>query len=197
MFNFQNDALELNALETLKSYDFEKYAHAKNSDRPDIQDNVNDIGVEVVTAEFHENIIFGNLIGKPFLNFLKMTQCTSYPAGHNKKHLNRQNKTQINFIFDDLLEDNPYVNSNNKAIPLTSIEQLCNFKDKELIYLTAYSHYQYKLDSKGIVQWVIPPAQWTGNIPNMMLEMYEEKAKKIYYVQTIQRNEFIHLFIYG
>lgn len=188
IFSFQKEDVEKQALALLKEHDSIKYSNAVLADKPDIQDKISNIGVEVVTADFKDNTIMSELQKKSFLQILKMTNCPSIKA-KKVKHLTHQNRDTFNF----LLEEEPYIEMEKQATPLLDIETLFELKDNRDIYLTKYKKFNHIEDENGEIKFVIPPAQWVGNLPQIMLERYREKNKKL---KTYKRFKEMNLYIH-
>lgn len=180
--------MEHHALEMLKIHDSNKYKNAVISDKPDIQSKTNNIGVEVVTADFTENAIMDNLRGKTFLQFLKMTNCHSMKA-EKVKNLIHQNS----YNFKLFLEEKPYIEKNKQAVSLEDLNTLFEIKDNSRIYLTKYKKFNYIKHKNGDIKYAMPPAQWVGNLPHIMLDRYKEKNDKLKtYTQFEEMNLYIH-----
>lgn len=172
----------------LKEHNPVKYRNAVVADKPDIQDKISNVGVEVVTADFKDNVIMNELREKSFLQFLKMTDCHSIKA-KEIKYLVQQNKN----IFKIFLEELPFFEQDNQAIALQKIEKLFELKDNSNIYLTRHKKFNYDGDESEGIRLAIPPAQWTGKLPHIMLERYREKSRKLKtYKKFKEMNLYIH-----
>ena len=187
-FSFQKQEVEKQALTLLKKHDPDKYSEAVLKDRPDIQNLHNSIGVEVVTADFIDNVMISKLQGIPLLQFIRMTKCKSINVNKIKNLINHNPR-----IFELLLEERPYFEFKGEAIPLLKIESLYNMKNNQLLYLTSYSKFYFQLDDKGNVKLVVPPAQWVGNLSKIMMSRFQEKnIKAITYKDFNEMKLYIH-----
>ncbi|MFB9860166.1 hypothetical protein ACFPFV_08070 [Salinicoccus siamensis] len=193
MISFQKEDVEIKALKLLKEYDSKKYKDAYKSEMPDIQNDITNVGVEVVVVDFKENLFLDKLFGAPFLQFLKMTNCYKI----KKKELEGLLEVTDNDVaLQEIINSKPVYDKNGKAHHVTTRDEIQDLRPKQEIYLTSYSKYQFELDEKDNIKLVVPPAQWVGPLPEMMLQAVkdkEEKAKK--YKQFEELNLYLQSFI--
>ncbi|WP_342387497.1 hypothetical protein [Salinicoccus bachuensis] len=193
MISFQKEDVEIEALKLLKEYNRKKYKDAYKSEMPDIQNDITNVGVEVVVVDFEENLFLDKLHGAPFLQFLKMTNCWKI----KKKELEDLLGLPSNdATLQEIINSKPVCDKNGKAHHITTWDEIQDLRPKQEIYLTGYSKYQFELDEKDNIKLVVPPAQWVGPLPEMMLQAVkdkEEKAKK--YKRFEELNLYLQSFI--
>lgn len=176
MISFQKKDVEKLALEKLKEYEPEKFEDAFISDRPDIQNNIKNIGIEVVTQNFAEIQYWSTLWGIPLLTFLKRVKC---PKVRKKKVSYLLSSDVEKETLDEFFQDNPYIELDKRAHRVNTIDDLINLDDSDWIYLSKNSSILFEINNAGITNWVQPPAFWVEKIPQMLWETYVNKANKV------------------
>lgn len=66
---FDNKNIERKAMQLLKNYNSNEFGNLIISDKPDLQDINNEIGIEVTIVEFQRLIMNFNLIGKSIIEY--------------------------------------------------------------------------------------------------------------------------------
>ncbi|TDM42347.1 hypothetical protein ETI10_04405 [Macrococcoides goetzii] len=184
---FDNKNIELKAMQLLNNFNTNEFGKLVISDKPDLQDIKNEIGIEVTIVEFQGLIKNFNLIGKSIIEYHKMFKSYAYNIMDFDDLLSLDNE-----YFTEFLEQNPVYLKDGHPKFIDSRQELSTLKKKDKIYFTD-SHLLTCLDSEGFFKFIPVVAEWVSELPSLMLEQYKVKEIKAKDYKNFQN---LYLFIY-